>query len=52
MNRYHPGKAVPITNFFKGFEEKLNDVNNNIREKIVKSPFIFVARINNFLSFS
>jgi len=50
MNRYHSGKAVPITNSFP--EEKLNDVNNNIRvEKIVKSPFIFVARINNFLFF-
>jgi len=52
-NRYQLSKLVPTTNCFEGLEEELDDKNNNIRvETTTKSPPIFVARINNFLSLS
>jgi len=47
MNRYL-NKSVPTINSFEKLEKKLDNENNNIREKTIKSPPIFVARINNF----
>jgi len=44
---------VLTINSFKGFEEELDDTSTNVRVRmIVTSPFIFIARIDNFLSFS
>jgi len=47
VNRYQLNKPMPTANF-EGFEEKLDDMNINVKvEKAAKSPPIF-ARINNF----
>jgi len=44
---------MPTTNFFEELEEELDNTNNNIRmRKTAKFPPIFVAKVNNFSSFS
>jgi len=52
MNRYQLSKAEPIINSFEGFEEELDDKNNNIRGRKATSLPVFVARVNNFLLIS
>jgi hypothetical protein len=53
MNRYQPSKYMSSTKSFDGFEE-FDDASTNIGvgKMIVKLPPIFVARVNNFSSFS
>jgi len=51
MNRYQSSKLVP-TNSFEALEKKLKDANNNIRIEKIANLYIFIARVNIFLSFS
>jgi len=40
-NNYYPSKPVSTSDSFEVLEKVLDDINDNIKEKTVKSPLIF-----------